>query len=135
MESPSLYLILADTLLIVHVLVVLFVVLGLVAIYAGKVLNWSWVRNPWFRLFHVATITVVALQAWLGVICPLTTWEMALRNQVGEATYSNSFIEHWLGSFLYYQAPSWVFTVVYTVFGALVLASWFIVRPRPFRGS
>jgi hypothetical protein len=134
-ESPLFYLILADALLFLHVLVVVFVVVGLVAIYAGKTLAWSWVRNPWFRILHVAAIAIVVLQSWIGVICPLTTWEMSLRNQSGDAVYSGSFIAHWLGTLLYYQVPVWVFTVVYTAFGALVLASWFFVRPRSFGGS
>ena len=34
--------------------------------------------------------------AWIGMICPLTTWEMALRAKAGDATYSGSFIAHWL---------------------------------------
>ncbi len=40
-------------------------------------------------------------------------------------------LQSWLGALLYYRAPDWVFVVVYTVFGALVLATWFAVRPRP----
>ncbi len=135
MELPLLYLILADALLFIHVLVVVFVVVGLVVIYVGKTRGWSWVRNPWFRILHVATISIVALQSWIGVICPLTTLEMSLRNQAGDTVYSDSFITHWLGVFLYYQAPAWVFTLVYTAFGALVFASWFFVRPRSFGGS
>jgi len=128
-------LILADALLFLHVLVVLFVVVGLVAIYAGKALGWSWVRNPWFRVLHVATISVVVLQSWFGVICPLTKWEMSLRNLAGDTAYSGSFIAHWLEALLYFQAPAWVFTIVYTAFGALVLISWFFVRPRPLGKS
>ena len=46
------------------------------------------------------------------MICPLTTWEMALRELI------------------YYQAPWWVFVVAYTAFGAVVVFSWFWVRPR-----
>ena len=135
MESPLLYLIIADAFLLLHVLVVVFVAAGLVVIYAGGTLAWSWVRNPWFRSLHVAAIGIVALQSWVGIICPLTTWEMSLRNQAGDIVYSGSFISHWLESLLYYQAPAWVFTVVYTGFGALVMASWFFVRPRSFGGS
>ena len=135
MESASLYLVLADIVLIVHVLIVLFVVFGLVSIYVGKMLEWSWVRNPWFRLLHVVTISVVALQSWLGILCPLTTVEMSLRKRAGDVTYSGSFIEHWLGFVLYYQAPLWFFALVYTAFGALVVLSWFVVRPRPFGNS
>ena len=127
-----LHLILADALLLLHVLLVVYVVVGLIVIYAGRALAWSWVRNPWFRILHVAAISIVAVQSWFGVICPLTTWEMSLRNQAGDTVYSGSFISRWLETLLYYQAPTWVFTVVYTVFGALVIASWYFVRPRSF---
>ena len=129
MSEQSLLLLLADALLLIHVLFVGFVVLGLVAIYLGFFLHWRWVRNRWFRILHLMAIVIVVLQAWLGMICPLTTWEMALREQAGAAVYAGSFIQHWLHQLLYWQAPDWVFIVVYTVFGALVLASWFIVRP------
>ena len=128
MSEPSLLLILADALLLIHVLFVGFVVLGLLAIYLGFFLHWHWVRNRWFRILHLMAIAIVVLQAWLGMICPLTTWEMALREQAGAAVYAGSFIQHWLHQLLYWQAPYWVFIVVYTVFGALVLYSLFIVR-------
>lgn len=124
------FLILADALLIVHTMLVAFVILGLVATFAGYFLQWRWVRNFWFRLSHLAVIAIVVLQSWVGVLCPLTAWEMALRAKAGQAGYEGSFIQHWLQSILYYSAPDWVFILAYTVFGALVLASWFLVRPR-----
>ncbi len=120
---------LADAILIVHVLFVLFVVFGLVAVYLGYFLKWRWVRNRVFRILHLIAIGIVAVQSWLGVICPLTVWEMALRAEAGADSYSGSFIQHWLQSLLYYQAPEWVFITVYTGFGGLVLLSWFVVRP------
>ena len=132
MESPFFYLILADALLLLHVLIVIFIVVGLMAIYTGRVFAWFWVRNPWFRVLHAVAIGVVAVQSWFGFICPLTTWEMSFRYRAGDAVYSGSFISHWLETLLYYQAPAWVFIVVYTVLGALAVASWYFVRPRPF---
>jgi hypothetical protein len=123
-------LIFADTLLILHTMLVVFVILGLVATFAGYFFQWRWVRNFWFRLSHLIVIVVVVLQSWLGVLCPLTAWEMALRAKAGEAGYEGSFIQYWLQSILYYSAPDWVFILAYTVFGALVLASWFVVRPE-----
>ena len=135
MESDLLLLLAADVLLFGHVLFVVFVVVGLALIFIGKPVDWAWVRNPWFRIAHLAAIGTVALQSWVGVICPLTTWEMALRERAGEVTYSGSFISHWLEAILYYQAPAWVFTVSYTVFAAVVAASWFWVRPRRFTES
>ena len=71
----------------------------------------------------------MVLQAWFGVICPLTHWEMDLRWHAGETVYQGSFVAHWLHWLLYYDAPPWVFTIAYTAFGALVLASWFLVPP------
>lgn len=133
METSTLALFAADAVLLLHVLFVVFVIVGLLLILLGKVLAWSWVRNWWFRITHLAAIVVVVLQAWLGVICPLTTLEMALRREAGDATYAGTFISHWLESILYYQAPAWVFAVCYTAFAALVVLSWFWVRPNKRR--
>lgn len=130
MSQESLLLRVADAILITHVLFVGFVVLGLAAIYLGFLLRWSWVRNTWLRALHLIGIGIVVLQSWLGVICPLTTWEMALREKAGAETYSGSLIQHWLQSILYYSAPEWVFIVCYTLFAGFALASWFIVRPN-----
>jgi hypothetical protein len=134
MESGFIYLLAADLLLLGHVLFVAFVVLGLVLILTGKLLDWSWVRNPWFRFAHLVAIGIVALQSWVGLICPLTIWEMALRERADDVVYSGSFISHWLESLLYFQAPAWAFTTCYTVFAAIVIASWYWVRPRHFTG-
>ena len=82
-----LYRLAADLMLALHVTVVVFVVAGLALVLFGATRGWRWVRNPWFRLAHAACIGVVVLQAWLGRICPLTTWEMALRERAGDATY------------------------------------------------
>jgi len=109
---------------------VAFVVLGLFAVYAGYFLNWQWVRHRVFRIVHVCAIGYVVGQAWLGIVCPLTTWEMVLRAEAGTATYSGSFIQHWLHSLLYFTLPAWVFVVVYTLFGSLVLVSWLVVKPH-----
>ena len=132
MDLPFFYLLAADIILILHVAFVIFVVAGLLLIFVGKFRSWEWVRNPWFRLIHLSAIGVVVMQAWVGVLCPLTIWEMQLRTLAGDTTYSGSFIAHWLETLLYYQAPSWVFTLVYTVFGAFVAISWIFVRPGKF---
>lgn len=128
-----LFLVAADLVLYLHLSFVVFVVVGLVLIFAGGLLGWSWIRNRWFRLAHLLAIAIVVLQAWLGVICPLTTLEMWLRARAGDAVYPGSFIAHWVEEILYYDAPAWVFTLCYTVFGLLVLASWVWIRPHPIR--
>jgi len=135
MDSPQLLQLAADAVLLVHTSFVAFVVAGLVLVLAGGLLGWTWIRNPWFRAAHLAAIGIVVLQSWIGMICPLTTLEMALRARAGDAVYAGSFVGHWLGEILYHEAPAWVFATAYTSFGALIVASWFLVRPRPFRGK
>lgn len=130
MSRDVLYSVLADAILIVHVAFVGFVVLGLAAVYLGHFRGWSWVRNFWFRAAHLVAISIVVVQSWAGIVCPLTDWEMALRARAGAETYAGSFIQHWLHALLYFDAPDWVFIVVYTLFGALVLGSWYFVRPQ-----
>ena len=107
--SPSLAAVLADVLLGLHVGVVAFVVLGTLAIVAGGPLQWRWVRGFAFRTVHLALMVVIAVQAWLGQLCPLTTWEQSLRKRAGQATYDESFIQHWLSGVIFFDAPWWVF--------------------------
>ena len=135
MEQRYLYLLAADIILFAHVLFVVFVVFGLAVVFVGKIRSWSWVRNPWFRLVHLIAIGIVVIQSWLRVVCPLTNWEMALREKAGAVVYAGTFVSHWLEAVLYYRAPEWVFAVGYTAFGALVVISWFWIRPRPLTRS
>jgi hypothetical protein len=131
-KTSMIYLLAADAILVMHLLFVAFIVVGLLVIHLGETRRWFWIRNPWFRLAHVAAIGVVTLQSWFGVLCPLTILEKALRLHACEAVYTGSFISHLLQTTLYYRAPVWVFAVCYTMFGAIVVASWIWVRPRPF---
>ena len=132
MDPSTLFLLAADAVLLLHTLIVIFVVIGLILLFVGKARKWSWVRNPWFRVAHLLAITIIVVQSWFGVICPLTTFEMALRSRASDTVYTGSFIAHWLEGILYYQAPPWVFMVCYSVFGVLVVGSWFWISPRPF---
>lgn len=124
------YQVLADAVLTLHVAVVVFVVAGLVLIVAGNCLAWRWVNVLWFRIAHLAAIGIVAAQAWLGVICPLTSLEMWLRAKARETASAGSTIEHVLQRILYHEAPGWVFAVCYSLFGLAVAATWVLCPPR-----
>lgn len=124
------YQFLADAVLLLHFGVVLFVVGGLVAVVAGNRLGWRWVNGWWFRLAHLAAIAVIAVQAWLGQYCPLTILESWLRVRSGAPAYDKSFIEHWVQRLIYYDAPLWVFALIYTAFAALVILAWWRFPPR-----
>jgi hypothetical protein len=120
---------LANTVLLLHVAVVVFVVFSLPAIVVGNWRGWPWANNFWFRSAHLFTIGVVVLQAWLGQHCALTELESALRQRIGQAGYERSFIEYWVHRVLYHQAPIWVFALAYTGFGALVAWAWWRFPP------
>ena len=123
------YQLLADLVLTLHFALVVFVVGGLVLVVIGNFRSWHWVNALWFRLAHLGAIAVVVAEVWLGITCPLTTLEMGLRTQARATTYSGSFIEHWVQRILYYDVPSWVFVLGYSLFGLLVIATWLRFPP------
>ncbi len=116
----------ADLILIAHSAVVLFIVAGLPAIWIGATCGWRWVRNFWFRVAHLAAIAFVAAQALLGIACPLTVWEDALRG----AAQDSGFIERWLHRALFYNFPPWVFSATYLLFALAVAVTFWRVPPR-----
>ena len=120
---------LADIVLIVHFLFVAFVVGGLALIWVGAASGWAWVRNFWFRVAHLAAIVFVAGEALVGVWCPLTVWEDALRGVHGE----KSFVARWIHRLLFYDFPGWVFTVAYVLFALVVIATLVWLPPRQRR--
>lgn len=126
----SSYSLLADLILIIHFAFVAFVVVGFLLILIGLLVHWKWIHNRIFRAAHLVAIGIVVVQAWFGRLCPLTIWESQLRSSAGESAYTESFVAHWLHRILFYQAEAWVFTTIYTVFGALVLAVWILDRRR-----
>jgi len=127
--APSTFRLLADAVLVVHLGLVLFVVFGLLLIVAGNQRGWPWVNRPWFRAAHLAAIAVVVAQSWLGMACPLTLLESWLRARAGAQGYAEGFIQDWVQRLLFYDAPGWVFTASYTLFGLLVVAAWWYFPP------
>ncbi len=128
---PRLYLILADTILAMHVLIVLFNVLSLPVIWVGRFVNWRFVRNFYFRVIHLVMIACIALQALAGQVCPFTSWENDLRALAGaDPRYATSFVGHWLQRLIFCEADERVFTIAYVIFFVLVLATLILVKPN-----
>ncbi|HID23031.1 MAG TPA: DUF2784 domain-containing protein [Planctomycetaceae bacterium] len=123
-------LLLADLLVALHAALVLFAVGGLVVTLIGASSGWQWVRNVWFRGAHLSYVLFVAFEAVVGWPCPLTVWESRLRTLAGKATYPGSFIGRWIEDLLYVEIDPVLLNGVYVVFGAAVIASWWLVPPR-----
>ncbi|PCJ47618.1 MAG: hypothetical protein COA74_10800 [Gammaproteobacteria bacterium] len=121
---------LADIVLILHTLFVVFIITILLLTVIGGYRQWKWIRNWWLRVCHLIGIVFVVIQSWAGLVCPLTTLEAWLRSHNGGAQYEGSFIQYWLERFLYFSASEWIFIVVYTVFGLLVILTWVRFPPQ-----
>lgn len=89
--SPVLYRILADLLVVLHGLFVLFVVFGSVVVI------W-WPKAAWI---HVPTAVWGALIEITGWVCPLTPLENEFRRRAGQAGYEGGFVEHYVLGWLY----------------------------------
>ena len=124
------YSLLADLILFVHAGYVLFIIGGQILILVSWIKNWQWPRNFWFRIVHLTAIGFVMLETWVGLVCPLTTLENLFREKAGMATYEKSFIGEWVSRLLFYDAPVWVFTLVYTLFFLLVFFTLWLYPPH-----
>ena len=100
---------LADLILALHLVFVLFVVLG-------GLLVLRWPRIAWL---HIPAAIWGVLIEFTGWICPLTPLENSLRTRGGEAGYSGGFIEHYIQPLLY---PAGLTRSTQVVLGSLVLA-------------
>ncbi len=126
---------LADAILLVHVGFVLFIVLGLPVIWLGALFRWRIARNRVFRFLQLGAMGVVLLETLLGMICPLTEWEAALRERAGQQAYGDdTFMQYWLQRLLYWDWSHTTFIVLYGgVFLAIVI-TYFAVPPKKRAG-
>ena len=83
--------ILADALVMMHLLFVAFVV-------AGGFLLVRWPKLVWLHLPAAAWGAIIEFTGW---ICPLTPLENHLRILGGGSAYSGGFVEHYLLPILY----------------------------------
>ena len=121
----------AISVLALHLAIIAFNVAGCVLIPIGAWRRWRWVRGFWWRLAHLLSLALVALQALLGRACFLTIWQA---DAAGHAT-TQPLIAGWINRLIYWPLPLWVFAVAYVAVFAYVIALWVFVRPRlPWRG-
>jgi hypothetical protein len=117
---------LAEAVLAAHLAVILFNLFGLVAVPIGAVCGWHFVHIRWWRLLHVASLAVVAVQATLGRACILTLWQARLE---GSATAA-PLLMRWVEGLVYWRLPLWVFAALYIVVFGYALALLRLVPPR-----
>jgi hypothetical protein len=109
---------LAAAVLALHVLVIGFNLFGVVAAPLGARLGWGFVHVAWWRLLHLASMAVVAVQALAGRACFLTIWQDALEGGGTEAPLLMRLVNR----LVYWPLPIWAFTVLYVAVFAYTLA-------------
>ena len=122
-------LILADIIAVVHLAYVIYVILGFILIVVGIICRWKWIKNLPFRITHLLAIVGVACEALMGLDCPLTVLEFKLRYASHPSVENVSFIGTIVDSLLYYDAPGWLFTIIYAAFALLVIITFIIAPP------
>ncbi|HET9819115.1 MAG TPA: DUF2784 domain-containing protein [Rhodanobacteraceae bacterium] len=115
----------ALSILALHLAIIAFNVAGCVLVPIGAWRDWRWVREFWWRLAHLASLAVVALQAMFGRACFLTIWQ----GDLSGGTQTQPLIAGWIDTLIYWPLPLWVFAVAYAVVFAYVIALWVWVRP------
>ncbi|MFT5051990.1 MAG: hypothetical protein ACI8QZ_003421 [Chlamydiales bacterium] len=122
---------LADTLVVLHLVVVIFMIGGVLGVLIGWPLGWRWIRNPWWRCLHLAIMGYIAFNALRGELCFLTIWEADLRRSAGQVNAEDvSFIGRVFRDMLYVEVPQKTLDIAYLVVAVLVLASVLLVRPH-----
>ncbi len=102
------YQIAADTVVVLHLVFVLFAVLGSLLVFWRRYLLW----------LHLPAMIWAAWIEFRGGLCPLTPLENWLRRQGGMAGYQGGFIEHYVEPLLY---PPGLTRTTQVVLGAVVL--------------
>ena len=126
--SPLLSL-LSDLVVIFHLAYASFVLVGFILILVGALFRWRWIRNRIFRWVHLGCIGVVAVEAVVGQICPLTLLENWLLVGSGQSGYERTFIGQLIYDLLYYDFPAWVFTVAYVSLAVLTALTLVLIPP------
>lgn len=119
----------AWSILVLHLAVIAFNVAGCVLIPLGAWRGWRWVHACAWRLAHLLSLAVVALQAVLGRACVLTIWQAELSGQAP----AQPLLAGWIDRLVYWPLPLWMFAAGYVLVFAYVVALWFVVPVRPCR--
>jgi hypothetical protein len=120
----------ANALAVVHLAYFVFVVGGVVAIVVGSRRGVTWVRNPWFRIAHIAAIYVVLVEDVTGFPCPLNVLQWGARTAATGARETTAGVGGMLDYLLYHTISPLALDIMYWSFGVLVLVLLWIVPLR-----
>jgi hypothetical protein len=121
----NLPLVLADLLVVVHFLFIVFVVVGGLTVLV----------RPWLVWIHLPAAAWGAIVTLGGFICPLTPLEQRLRAAGGGESYETGFIEHYLAPVIYpsglTREVQWLLGIAVVAVNAMIYGYVFAQRRRP----
>ncbi len=113
-RGDKLYRLLADAVVLAHLLFIAFVV-------GGGLLVLRWPRLAWF---HLPAALWGAMIEFMGRVCPLTPLENHLRQLAGDSSYGGDFVERYLLPIIY---PENLTLATQQVLGGLVIGANLLV--------
>ena len=134
------YRILADALVVIHFLWILFMLIGFfMTLWAviGRRLFRRCRRflDRWvFRTVHLCGILFVVAVAALGRYCPLTIWEYQLRLRYDpDLIYPGDFIARYVERLVYPSVPPWAIFIPTVFVGVFTLAAFVLFPPAKIK--
>ncbi len=109
---PRICLVLADCVLLLHFVFVLWVMLAILTTR----------HRPLRRWFHISCLVWAILVEWTPWPCPLTMLENRLELKANVQTHQDSYLLHYLDKLIYPDVPGTVLTFVAVAFCAWNLA-------------
>lgn len=128
------YKLLADLIVALHLLWILFMLAGFILAAGGffKKELFDWWR---FRTLHFFGIAFAGTLALLGKYCPLTIWENLLRAKYDPSlTYPGSFMIYYFERFIYPDVNPLVIRIPTTFVALFSVLVFFLRPPKKIKG-
>ena len=114
-----------EIVLLFHFCIFLFITLSFLLIPIGYYQKWEWVKNRYYRLIHLILMGIIFIETILGFICPLTTLENFLRNDIE----INNKITQIIHQIMYWDLPTYQFITLYLLSLLYLIFLWFFFKP------
>lgn len=124
------YRLLADFLVIIHFIWILFMLWGFLKTIIAIIKNdKKFLSRFILRTVHLAGILYVGILIFIHKPCPLTIWEIKLRVLSGIKSYAGSFIIHYIENLVYPDVPAWVVEIPSIIVGSVSCLFYIIFPP------
>ena len=120
-------LLLADIVLIVHFILIIFITFNFFLIPVGYVKNWKWTKSLKIRVIHLFLVAFVMAETILGLLCPLTIIENNLRLNFHN---EQSFVAYWLSKIIFWEINNIIFILIYLVTFLWTCIMWKLFKPN-----